>query len=658
MTEIPTPPQHIHVSDLRSVLSPFRAQSALVRSIVAVGCRRTLEVNGEVPDAAMKGAYQEAALLQLAADEETCSAIVVREHTGQFEYTLNGLAQQARDLSGGGSGTDLLLIPAHVLDEMMTPLTYDFCFRAVATFLPEVRDELGDGNGRKLRRNMFDRGLICIGAVPVADCKALCFLASDAVRSVNRLEVDPRGHIVMSTLGRKGRFANQLFQYACVKFYALRHGLTAALPPWEGNHLFDCKDEHWTGRDLPRLTYEPFADNDREIWDKDDPPVDVDLEGFFQEIPECWRRHRPLLRRLFQLPAEQLRVIDAWRDRVTDGGRRTLVAIHVRRGDYRKFQNVPYFRTVPEDWYMHWLRTIWPTLNEPVLFVGTDEPEDVLPAFKEFEKISSQFRSPADVLPDYVFDFEVMRRADYLAICNSSFSRMAAILAPSTQKCFLPSFKTQSFELYEPWMDPAFWARFASPGCAMDLRDKAQDQSASKISSKRALDARVETATVLFDVSDLLFYLLEHTTVSPIQRVQCEIVRHMLDTPHAPSVRCVFLNKRGELGSIESFALLDLVQNVRDTALVQSKLRMLLQRAVPCKVRPLDMFLTTGAFWNTSRLGALLQQVKKSGASIGTFIQDLLPLTVPEYFEPHDTRMFVKPELCAERSSKRVVRMI
>jgi hypothetical protein len=45
-------------------------------------------------------------------------------------------------------------------------------------------------------------------------------------------------------------------------------------------------------------------------------------------------------------------------------------------------------------------------------------------------------------------------------MCNSSFSRMAAILADSAQKCFLPVFKTEGFVPYEPWLDCDFWARF------------------------------------------------------------------------------------------------------------------------------------------------------------------------------------------------------
>ena len=182
-------------------------------------------------------------------------------------------------------------------------------------------------------------------------------------------------------------FGNQLFRYACLKLYALRHGLTPALPVWAGNQLFGLKDRSSEDLQLPPLSYGGFAKNDREMWERDEPPINVDLAGYFQEIPECWRTHRPLLRHLFQLPSEHLEAIEAWRHVVTKGGRRTLVAVHVRRGDYRNF-STPYFRLVPEDWYLDWLRAIWPSLCDPVLFVGTDEPDAILPQFHEFETVS------------------------------------------------------------------------------------------------------------------------------------------------------------------------------------------------------------------------------------------------------------------------------
>ena len=156
----------------------------------------------------------------------------------------------------------------------------------------------------RLRRSLFDRGLVCIGSVQVADAKALCFLASDAVRSLSQLDVDPRGQISMSTLTEDGRFANQMFRYLYVKFYALRHGLTAAFPPWEGNRLFGFNDKSCAGLTLPRRTFHAFSDEDRQLWEGDDPPIDIDLAGYFQELPERFRQHRPLLRRLYELPSE------------------------------------------------------------------------------------------------------------------------------------------------------------------------------------------------------------------------------------------------------------------------------------------------------------------------------------------------------------------
>ena len=136
------------------------------------------------------------------------------------------------------------------------------------------------------------------------------------------------------------------------------------------------------------------------------------------------------------------------RHEVTKGGKRTLVAAHGRRGDYRGLQTYPQFRLVPEEMYIRWLRGIWPKLPDPVLFVASDEAE-VLEFFTEFERLPAPGAGATRALPRDLFDFRFLRRADVLAICNSSFSRMAAILADDAQRCFLPSFET--------------WVRFSGP---------------------------------------------------------------------------------------------------------------------------------------------------------------------------------------------------
>jgi len=51
-----------------------------------------------------------------------------------------------------------------------------------------------------------------------------------------------RPRIQMTKLGIKGRFGNQLLQYAFVRFYAQQHGLAAELPDWIGRDLYDFDD--------------------------------------------------------------------------------------------------------------------------------------------------------------------------------------------------------------------------------------------------------------------------------------------------------------------------------------------------------------------------------------------------------------------------------
>jgi hypothetical protein len=435
----------------------------------------------------------------------------------------------------------------------------------------------------------------------------------------------------MRCLTEGAGFANQLFRYCTGKLYALRHGLAPAFPDWAGHHLFGLEDESCQDLDLPQRTYAGFADNDRELWDWDVPPADFDLTGYFQELPECWGQHRPLLRRMFELAPEHRTALDAWRDAVTDGGRRPLVAIHIRRGDYRNCQSdrFPWTRIVPERWYLDWLRSLWPMLHNPVLYVATDEPDAMLPVFREFHPVSLDAGGPALELPGHVRDFEVLRRAGHLAICNSSYSRMAAILAPATQRCFLPSFRTQSFAPYEPWIDPAFWARFAD---------------AWSVPPRPA--AMHVTAAIYFDVSDLVLDLFHHSTLSGIQRFQFEILRNLAAETRSLPIRCAVLSKRGGLFTIELTELLRIIDDLRadstSSDLARQELDNLLDAAIPCALGAGDIFLETGAFWNVPRIGHLLRGLKSSGVRIGVFVHDILPIVAPEYFEEASTSAFVK----------------
>jgi hypothetical protein len=452
-------------ADLEAVLRPFLDQLAAPDLIVMVGCHGLSAKNGDGGERARwRAGANEALFVRPAAFDDRSLTIVERvpipaaNGLGGAGHALNRLARRADELANSPSGVHLIALPGDILENMMVPPDEAFGFRGVVT-MPS-RDF--GRSGWKLQRALFDHGLVGIGAMHIAGGEAHCFLASDTVSKPRGLGAGSRGTVAMTNLGNHGRFANQLFQYAFLKLYALRHGATATVPEWRGKYLYGFDDPAPAGLALPQLSFPGHVNVEAELWDVEEPPLGVNMRGYFQETPLCWRKHRQFLRRLFQLPFPLEGAVDAWLADVTRSGQRTLVAIHLRRGDYRKSpaDNMR-LRLIPEEWYLAWLRTIWPELRDPLLFVATDEPNVIRPLFKEFETILATFGGTAQLLPDFLRDFEILRRADYLAICNSSFSRMAAILAQPAQRCFLPTFQKKCFVPYEPWLDRDFWARFA-----------------------------------------------------------------------------------------------------------------------------------------------------------------------------------------------------
>ena len=593
-----------------TLLEPFRRHATSIGSIVVVS--------------PFSDATANVALLKVNSLDIEPSANAPRTR-----QSLESLSEHIQQLCRGLLGDTLLVVDDETLE---TLLATQHSFRALA-LLPSR----GGGRPRdrwRYQRALFDAGLIVIGSINFECGEARCFLASDALSFMPTPEIASRGEITMTSLGRNGGFGNQLFQYAYVKLYALRHGLTAKFPNWQGTDLFRLADPLCGTAALRQLTFHGFTDDDLMLWEADDPPIDADLWGYFQETPECWRRHRQLLRQMFSLPADWQIAFDAWRRTLTRGGERSLVALHVRRGDYRT-HSLPYFQFVPEQLYLDWLRKIWPTLSDPLLFIATDEPDSVLRHFAEFSPITEL--ASLEQLPAYVRDFEVLRHADGLAVCNSSYSRMAAILADEAQKCFLPSHETGRFEPYQPWIDAGFWARFAKR-----LPPTREVETAP---GKTSVALRAVRPTIHVDVSDLLLYLLDHSSLSGIQRVQCEVLRYLANSGDG-EVDFVGLEDGDGLVLIKASDLLEIIDLFRSGAIsrteIRSRILSIINRSRRCLLKAGDTFITLGAFWGVKGFGRLLQQLKNAGVVIGLFIHDIIPITHPEYFQARDTRVFVK----------------
>ena len=187
------------------------------------------------------------------------------------------------------------------------------------------------------------------------------------------------GIVRMATLGHNGRFANQIFQYAFLRLYAEQHGLQAECPPWIGCSLFGHQPTI-SENALP-IYREDKGETDEMIrLDPNRTHKNFELWGYFQD-PKHWARDPQQFRRLFEPLPFLKQPLDEAINRLRRPGQ-TLVAIHLRRGD---FNGGPVFWPAPEAWYLHWLAQIWPTLNNPVLYVATDDPENVLLHFKNYQ---------------------------------------------------------------------------------------------------------------------------------------------------------------------------------------------------------------------------------------------------------------------------------
>ncbi|HUK59115.1 MAG TPA: alpha-1,2-fucosyltransferase [Stellaceae bacterium] len=304
-------------------------------------------------------------------------------------------------------------------------------------------------------RVLFGRGFLRVGA-------GLIYRRSSRIDDPNKAGGDTESTIQMSNFGKNAGFANQLFQYAFLKLYGLRHNAAVETPEWAGEKIYGIP-HRGLGAPLRMWKGDEWSVRDLALWDMARPPLDVDFWGYYQNVPACWAPHREFVRRLYR-PRDPWRApVERWLARHRPPGA-TLVALHLRRGDYRTLgAEKPWFRPLPEEFYRRWLKQIWPTLANPVLFIASDDRDAVLPAFAEFAPITAAEGEAEMPEPRFLADFAILAAADVLALCNSSFSRMAAILAADTQRAFIPELASGTFEPYEPWATDRFWQRFGAP---------------------------------------------------------------------------------------------------------------------------------------------------------------------------------------------------
>ncbi|GAB0498068.1 hypothetical protein MMPV_009409 [Pyropia vietnamensis] len=292
--------------------------------------------------------------------------------------------------------------------------------------------------------------------------------------------------VTMTGFGELGRFGNQVLQYAFLRCYAAKHGnLEIQVPAWVGASLFGLKNPEVyrpfpavvesrdtkanstftsdfidyikasnAGMDVPELP-ECVLDADQPR-----PAANVDVWGWFQWHTRAYAPYKTLIQNTFTpVPtvAEPLRTAFDKSLRFRGGVKRTVVGLHLRLGDYKTIAASSFGYCAPTSWYLEWLAKVWPTLENPVLCVASDDLEAVLRDFAEYNPITSEaaglempesFRGKgAGFFPDWY----MLTQCDVLAISNSTFSFTACMANKRPGARFFRAHYLHRMEEIAPW---------------------------------------------------------------------------------------------------------------------------------------------------------------------------------------------------------------
>lgn len=216
----------------------------------------------------------------------------------------------------------------------------------------------------------------------------------------------------------RGRFANHLFQYAYLRI-ASEGDYGCA--PWSGQMLF--------GRTDPL------------------PGPGRDISGRFAKHSSFYQPHKEFFRSLFQ-PVEWIRKLLE-----IDRAGRTLIGLHLRRGDYGAFtrRSARWCFVAPAEWYVQWLNTNLDRFHNPAVIVVSDERDKVIDDFSAFPVLTHLTNV---IGKDFYEDFYALTQCDVLLISNSTFGFAASMLDNRLQESYRPRLSEKRLIPYDPWNAP------------------------------------------------------------------------------------------------------------------------------------------------------------------------------------------------------------
>jgi predicted nucleic acid-binding Zn-ribbon protein len=245
--------------------------------------------------------------------------------------------------------------------------------------------------------------------------------------------------ITSSNLDQVQEFGDQLFQYAFLKLYAQQHHLTVETSAWVGQQLFGYTDP-------PISEVLPVQLEDSQnptIANTEDLISNVDFQGEFQYHTRYYAPFKAEFCALLQpIPEIEASLETALKHLRSKG--QTIVGIYL---EYQ--QDNP---TIPSDWYLEWLRGFWETLEEPVLYIASNNPEYIpLEEFSDYHPLTvKDLEIECEIAPFYP-DFYILSHCDAVAISNSTFGFIATLLNSKGQYFFRPHLAAGKLIPFNPW---------------------------------------------------------------------------------------------------------------------------------------------------------------------------------------------------------------
>jgi Glycosyl transferase family 11 len=294
--------------------------------------------------------------------------------------------------------------------------------------------------------------------------------------------------VAMTGFGELGRFGNQVLQYAFLKVYQARYGIDEVqVPAWVGAGLFGLRDRP-VQRALPAVVetkdakanstftgefieYIKASNAGREVAEveavdlgegvgEDVVLKNVDFWGWFQWHTSCYRGYKGLIQGVFKPVAEiETPMMKTFNRelRWKGGVRRTVVGLHLRLGDYQNISASSFGYCAPTSWYLDLLEKLWPTLENPVLFVASDDLDAVLRDFAAYSPVTADAAgivlpaAAAGLKAGFFPDWWSLTQCDVLAISNSTFSFSACMMNTVPSARFFRAHYADRMVAIDPW---------------------------------------------------------------------------------------------------------------------------------------------------------------------------------------------------------------